>query len=71
MRQAIRDARLSKGLTQKGLADLVLIDASYLYRIEDKDYLPSPTVMIALARELGGRVEDYFPEMGAPAHAAN
>lgn len=55
----IRKKRVSKGLTQKQLGELVGTNGQYISRLENGDYTPSLERMVKLAVVLGCSIE-YF-----------
>src|ERR1700680_2002938 len=61
-----RAARIARGLSQSELAKRAGISRQALGAIESTTYLPSVSVALAIARELGATVESLF----APARAA-
>lgn len=56
--RALRILRSVRGLSQKDLAELVNVDASYFSRVESEQRIPSVAVLDAVAREL--RVPMYL-----------
>ena len=57
MNSRLRQLRISKGLTQRDLADKADIDKSTVYRVENLQTTPSPTTIRKLAHAL-----DVTPE---------
>lgn len=51
--RAIRIARVSKGLSQKDLADAASVSASYLSQIEREHRQPSDALIVRIAEVLG------------------
>ncbi len=58
----VRAARVERGLSQADLAHRAGISRQALGAIEAATYLPSVSVALALARELGTTVEALFGE---------
>lgn len=63
MRQTMRDKRRDLGLTQQDLAARIGVDHTYISKIENEGLLPGIKVAIAIAKELGGRPDDFFEEL--------
>jgi transcriptional regulator with XRE-family HTH domain len=63
MRLSMRDRRLKLGLTQQELAKRVGVDHTYISKIENEGLLPGIKVIIAITKELGGRLDEYFEEL--------
>jgi putative transcriptional regulator len=60
MREALKQARENKGLSQKQLAELASIDRSSYVHIEQGDRNPSLRVATAIARVLSKPIEALF-----------
>lgn len=58
--EIIRSRRLAAGLTQAALADALGVAYQQVQRWEHGRRRPSGRMAVALARVLGGRVEDYL-----------
>jgi len=65
----LKHVRLSRGLSQGQVAELVGVKRQAIYDMESGRYLPNTAVALRLARHLGCRVEDLFSEEShEPAH---
>ena len=60
--ERIKQLRISKGLTQKGLADLVMISSSSIARLEKGQTMVSVFTMIEIAKALGVSVSQILSD---------
>ncbi|MDA3812857.1 MAG: helix-turn-helix domain-containing protein [Candidatus Cloacimonetes bacterium] len=61
MKTNLRKFRFQQGeLTQKQLADLVIVSRQTIVSIEGGDYAPSVKLALLLAKKLGTTVEELF-----------
>lgn len=58
----VKPVRLSKGLSQNELAELVGVKRQAIYDIESGKYAPNTALALRLAKQLGCKVEDLFYE---------
>jgi putative transcriptional regulator len=65
-RNGVRAARTARGITQAQLAVDVGVTRQTVVAVEAGDYAPSVYLALAIARRLGGTVEELF---GEPAEA--
>jgi transcriptional regulator with XRE-family HTH domain len=68
--QRIREVRLQRGLTLRGLARAVGVSASLVSQIETGKSQPSVSTLYAITKALGISVEDVFDTGGAGATGA-
>ena len=59
-RNAVRVARMAIGMTQAELAGVVGVTRQTVIAVEAGDYAPSVYLALAIARHLGGTVEQLF-----------
>ena len=59
---AMRDARIRKGLSQQLLADRVGVTRQTINAIEKGDYNPTIRLCVSICRELGLTLNDLFWE---------
>lgn len=60
MRNAIRELRAGRGLSQAQLAEEMEVSRQTINAIETERYTPSLALAIALARYFGSTVEEVF-----------
>lgn len=60
MKNRIRSIRVSKGISQKQLADSIGITRQYLSEVENSKKLPSIKLAYLIANYLGESVENIF-----------
>ncbi|WP_297514514.1 helix-turn-helix domain-containing protein [uncultured Caulobacter sp.] len=56
----LKEARISAGLTQQGLADKAGVSRKTINTVENGVFTPSTLLALELARALGVTVEDLF-----------
>ena len=61
----LREQRKARGLTQAQLAAAVLVSRKTINTIENGVFVPSTTLALRLAGELGCKVEELFQLPGA------
>jgi putative transcriptional regulator len=60
MKNAVKEERLKKQLTQVQLAELVGVSRQTIFSIEVNKYIPSVVLSLKLAKAFGKKVEDIF-----------
>ena len=60
MKNAVRDLRMTNGLSQQQLAEAMDVSRQTINSIEKERYTPSLPLAIALARFFGKPVEEVF-----------
>lgn len=58
----MKSARIEKGLTQQGLADLVSVSRQTINAIEKGDYNPTVSLCIRICKALDKTLDDLFWE---------
>lgn len=58
----MKSARIEKGLTQQGLADLVSVSRQTINAIEKGDYNPTISLCIRICKALDKTLDDLFWE---------
>ena len=62
MRNAVRDLRIGRGLTQGELGAAMSVSRQTINAIETERYTPSLPLALALARYFGTTVEEMFDD---------
>jgi len=60
--QAMKQARLEKGLSQQGLANILGVSRQTINSVEKGDYNPTIKLCIGICRVLGCTLNDLFWE---------
>ncbi len=60
LENALRDARVAKGLTQAELAECIGVSRKTINTVENGVFIPSTLLSLKLARALGTPVERLF-----------
>ena len=64
MRNAVRELRVERGLSQAVLAEAMEVSRQTINSIENERYTPSLPLALALARYFGKPVEELFHDNG-------
>jgi len=60
LKNRLKELRVERGLTQSELAARVGVSRKTINTVENSVFVPSTALALALAEELGARVEDIF-----------
>jgi putative transcriptional regulator len=69
VRNAVRDLRVSQGLSQAVLAEALEVSRQTINSIENERYTPSLPLALAMARFFQTSVEEIFHDNGTSEHA--